>query len=131
MSVIPEQYNDLLQSKALAHIATIGPKGEPQSTPVWFGWDGQHILFSQTKGRQKYRNVKRNPAIALSIVDTSNPFRYLEVRGKVVAIDEDPNNQFIDSMAKKYMGQDKYPFHQPGDERVIVAVEPEHISRMG
>ena len=131
MSVIPEQFNDLLQSTALAHIATIGPKGEPQSTPVWFGWDGQHILFSQTKGRQKYRNVKRNPAIALSIVDSSNPFRYLEVRGKVVAIDEDPNNQFIDSMAKKYMGQDKYPFHQSGDERVVVAVEPEHISRMG
>ena len=131
MSVIPEQYSDLLHSTALAHIATIGPKGEPQSTPVWFGWDGQHVLFSQTKGRQKYRNVKRDPDIALSIVDPSNPFRYLEVRGKVVAIDEDKNNQFIDSMAKKYMGKDKYPFHQPGDERVIVVVEPEHTSHMG
>ena len=131
MSVIPEQYSDLLHSTALAHIATIGPKGDPQTTPVWFEWDGQHILFSQTKGRQKYRNVKRNPAIALSIVDPSNPFRYLEVRGKVVAIDEDQNNQFIDSMAKKYMGRDKYPFHQPGDERVIVVVEPEHTSHMG
>ena len=131
MSVIPEQYSDLLDSTALAHIATIGPKGNPQSTPVWFGWDGQHILFSQTKGRQKYRNVRRDPAIALSIVDPSNPFRYLEVRGKVVAIDEDKNNQFIDSMAKKYMGQDKYPFHQPGDERVIIVVEPEHTSHMG
>jgi len=131
VSVIPEQFSDLLRSTALAHIATIGPKGDPQTTPVWFGWDGQHLLFSQTKGRQKYRNVKRNPAIALSIVDPSNPFRYLEVRGKVVAIDEDQNNQFINSMAKKYMGQDTYPFHQPGDERVIVVIEPEHTSHMG
>ena len=131
MSVIPEKYSDLLQSKALAHIATIGPKGEPQSTPVWFDWDGQHLLFSQTTGRQKYRNVKRDPAIALSIVDPSNPFRYLEIRGKVINIEEDPNNRFIDSMAKKYMGRDKYPFHQPGDERVVVVVEPEHTSHMG
>ncbi|HCI81801.1 MAG TPA: PPOX class F420-dependent oxidoreductase, partial [Ktedonobacter sp.] len=81
--------------------------------------------------RQKYRNVKRDPAIALSIVDPSNPFRYLEVRGKVVDINEDQNNQFIDSMAKKYMGQDKYPFNQPGDERVIIVVEPQHTSHMG
>ncbi len=131
MSVIPEQFNDLLHSTALAHVATIGPKGDPQTTPVWFGWDGQHILFSQTKSRQKYRNVKRDPAIALSIVDPSNPFRYLEVRGKVVDINEDQNNQFIDSMAKKYMGQDKYPFNQPGDERVIIVVEPQHTSHMG
>ena len=59
MSVIPEQYADLLQSNALVHVATIGPKGEPQNNPVWFGWDGTHLLFSQTKGRQKYRNLQR------------------------------------------------------------------------
>lgn len=131
MSVIPEQYSDILRSTALAHVATVGPKGEPQSTPVWFDWDGEHVLFSQTKGRQKYRNVKRNPAIALSIVDPNNPYRYIEIRGKVIAIDDDQNNRFIDSMAKKYMGKDKYPFNQPGDERVIVVVEPEHTTHMG
>lgn len=128
---IPEQYADLLESNALAHVATLGPGGEPQSTPVWFGWDGQHVLFSQTKGRQKYRNVQREPRIALSIVDPSNPYRYLEIRGKVVRIDEDPDRAFINSMAKKYLGQDVYPWHQPGDERVVVVVEPEHTSQMG
>ena len=131
MSVIPEDYKDLLKSSALAHIATIGPKGEPQSTPVWFDWDGEHILFSQTKNRQKYRNVQREPRIALSIVDPSNPYRYLEVRGKVASIDEDANNKFINSMAKKYINQDVYPWHQPGDERVVVVIEPERVSRMG
>jgi PPOX class probable F420-dependent enzyme len=103
MSAIPEQYIDLLESEALAHVATIGPKGEPQSNPVWFGWDGTSILFSQTKDRQKYRNVQRNPQVALSIVDPANPYRYLEVRGKVIRIDEDTDHTFINAMAKKYL----------------------------
>ncbi len=131
MSVIPDDYKDLLQTTALAHIATIGPKGEPQSNPVWFGWDGEHILFSQTKNRQKYHNVQRDPHIALSIVDPKNPYRYLEVRGKVAHIDEDPDLKFINSMAKKYLNKDVYPWHQPGDERVVVVVEPERITKQG
>ncbi|HWS84905.1 MAG TPA: PPOX class F420-dependent oxidoreductase [Ktedonobacteraceae bacterium] len=131
MAVIPQEYTNLLHTTALAHIATIGPQGEPQSTPVWFDWDGSHIRFSQIKTRQKYRNLQRNPHIALSIVDPTNPYRYLEVRGKVVRIDEDPNLDFINSMAKKYLGKDTYPWHQPGDERVVVVVEPEHTTHMG
>jgi len=131
MAVIPEDYADLLQTTALAHIATTGPQGEPHSTPVWFDFDGNHIRFSQTKTRQKYRNLLRDPRIALSIVDPKNPYRYLEIRGKVVGIDEDPNLHFINAMAKKYLGKDKYPWHQPGDERVVVVVEPEHTTHMG
>ena len=64
---IPSKYTDLLKSKALAHVATIGPDGAPQSNPVWFDWDGEHLLFSQTKTRQKYKNVQRNPQVALSL----------------------------------------------------------------
>jgi PPOX class probable F420-dependent enzyme len=128
MSVIPEKYTDLLESNALANVATIGPKGEPQNNPVWFGWDGAHILFSQTKGRQKYQNLQREPRVALSIVDPTNPYRYLEIRGKVVRIDEDPDLAFINSMAKKYLGQDVYPWHKPEDERVVVVVQPERTT---
>lgn len=131
MSAIPQEYTDLLESTALAHVATIGPNGEPQSNPVWFGWDGNHLLFSQTKTRQKYRNVQREPRIALSIVDPNNPYRYLELRGRVVRIDEDPNLDFINSMAKKYLGQERYPWHREGDERVVVVIEPERTSAMG
>src|SRR6266852_4911624 len=97
MAVIPQDYADILRTNALAHIATIGPRGEPQSTPVWFDWDGTNIRFSQIKTRQKYRNLLRDPHIALSIVDPTNPYRYLEIRGKVVRIDEDPNLDFINS----------------------------------
>ncbi len=129
--MIPSNLKHLLDSTALAHVATIGPNGEPQSSPVWFGWDGENVLFSQTKTRQKFRNLKRDPRIALSIVDPANPYRYLEIRGVVVDIREDPNLDFINSMSKKYGGQDKYAGHRPGDERVVIVVKPEHTTQMG
>src|SRR5437588_1912540 len=101
-SVIPDSHEDLLQSKSLAHVATIGPDGAPQVNPVWFGWDGQNVLFSQTKTRQKIKNIAREPRVAISIVDPVNPYRYLEIRGVVVEVTDDSNNDFINSMAKKY-----------------------------
>jgi PPOX class probable F420-dependent enzyme len=128
---IPENYSDLLESQALAHVATVGPNGEPQTNPVWFDWDGRYVKFSQTKTRQKYRNLQREPRIALSIVDPNNPYRYLEIRGRVERIEEDPDRAFINKMAKKYIGQDVYPWHRPGDERIVVHVKPEHTTQMG
>lgn len=128
---IPEQYADLLETTALANVATIGPRGEPQNNPVWFGWDGQHVLISQTKSRQKYRNIQRDPRVALSIVDPTNPSRYLEIRGTVARIDEDSDRAFINSMAKKYIGVDVYSWDQPGDERVVLVIQPEHTTHMG
>ncbi|MCG8352183.1 MAG: PPOX class F420-dependent oxidoreductase [Chloroflexales bacterium] len=129
--MIPELYRDLLTSTALAHVATLGPNGEPQTNPVWFDWDGAHILFSQTTKRQKYRNLQRDGRIALSIVDPANPYRYLEIRGAVERIDPDPDLTFINKMAQKYLGQERYPYHQPGDERVVVIVKPMHTTQMG
>jgi PPOX class probable F420-dependent enzyme len=128
---IPDGYRDLLETTALAHVATIGPDGEPQNNPVWFDWDGEQVKFSQTKTRQKYKNVGREPRLALSIVDPKNPYRYLEVRGEVVRVEEDPNNDFINAMAKKYLGVDEYPYHQPGDERIVLYIQPEHTTQMG
>ena len=130
-SVIPASHADLLEKPVLAHVATIGPDGEPQNNPVWFGTRDGRILFSQTTARQKKRNVERDPRIALSIVDADNPYRYLEIRGIVVGIEPDPDNAFINSMAKKYMNQDVYPWHRPGDERVVVVIRPEHTTQMG
>jgi PPOX class probable F420-dependent enzyme len=131
MSSIPESHADLLNSTALANVATLGPDGEPQVNPVWFGWDGEFIRFSNTTGRQKYRNLKRDGRVALSIIDPANPYRYLEVRGTVTRIDADPDCAFIDAMAKKYMGVDEYPWKQPGEERVILVIAPEHTTQMG
>jgi PPOX class probable F420-dependent enzyme len=128
---IPESHADILDKTAFWHIATIGPDGEVQSSPVWAGLRDGHFVFSLTKGRQKYRNLQANPSIAVSATDPDNPYRYLEIRGTVVRFDDDSSNAFIDSMAKKYMNVEAYPFHQPGDERVIVVVEPTHTTQMG
>jgi hypothetical protein len=130
-TVIPESHKDLLESTALADVATIGPNGEPQVNPVWFGWDGSRLSFSQTTARQKLRNLHKDNRIALSIVDPLNPYRYLEIRGKVVDFVADPDKAFIDSMAKKYIGQDNYPWGTPEEQRVIVVVEPERTLTMG
>ena len=128
---IPSSHADLLESKALANVATIGPDGAPQNNPVWFAWDGTHVLFSQTTGRQKYRNLKNSPKVALSIVDSADPYRYLEIRGTVAEIVDDEGNAFIDSMAQKYIDQPTYPWHQPGDHRVVVKVLPDRALTMG
>lgn len=128
MSAIPQEDLGILQSKGFAHIATIGPNHEPQSNPVWFDWDGTYVRISQTKTRQKYRNVQRDPHVALSITDPSNPYHYLEIRGKVVRVEDDSQKKFIDSLAQKYMGVAKYPYNQPGDERVILYIQPEHTT---
>ena len=69
---IPEGFRDLLQSTAVARVAAIGPEGETQNNPVWFGWDGEYVMFSQTKTRQKLRNLRHAPRMALSIFDPDN-----------------------------------------------------------
>ena len=128
MSVIPESYLDILQSTALAHIATVGPKGEPRVGPVWFNWDGTHILFSMSKARQRYRNVLREPRVALSIVDPTNPYRSLEIRGKVIQVNEDLDGTFANTLSRKYLNRERNADEiQPGEERVIVVIEPERV----
>ena len=128
---VPHFRVDYEAGKKTNLFATIGPDGAPQVNPVWFGWDGTLVSFSQTKTRQKLKNLQRDNRISLSIVDPINPYRYIEIRGKVVEFIEDTEKAFIDSMAKKYLGEDKYPWSQPGDERVIVVVEPERALTMG
>ncbi len=121
---IPEELRDLLDKKGFAHLATLRPDGSPQSTPMWYGFDGGTLLFSTTTGRQKYRNVTANPQVAVSILDPEDPYRYLEIRGVVTQIDDDEGNAFINSMAKKYRDLDVYPWDGPGDHRVVMRVTP-------
>lgn len=128
---IPHGYRDILEKKGFAHVATLGPDGAVQSNPVWYDWDGSHVMFSQTTTRQKIHNLRRDPRIALSITDPDNPYRYLEIRGVADEIVDDDDNRFINSLAKKYMDKDEYPWHQPGDHRVIVKVTPAHTTSMG
>ncbi|HSE38071.1 MAG TPA: PPOX class F420-dependent oxidoreductase [Blastocatellia bacterium] len=129
--VIPANYLDLFKKKAFAHLATLNSDGTPQVTPVWIDYDGTHILVNSARGRRKDKNMERNRAVALSIQDPDNPYRYLEVRGHVEEITEEGADQHIDKMAQKYIGVNKYPNRSPGEVRVLYKIKPERTSKMG
>jgi PPOX class probable F420-dependent enzyme len=128
---IPEGFQDLFEKKSFAHLATLNPDGSPQNTPVWLEFDGTHILINSSKGRKKDRNMRREARVALSIQDPDNAYRYLEVRGRVADFTEKGGIDHINKLAKKYLGEDKYPWLQPGEERVIYKITPDHFSTMG
>jgi PPOX class probable F420-dependent enzyme len=126
-----EKQQQFLTGKNFAHIATLSEDGSPQVTPVWIDFDGTHVIFNTEKKRAKTGHLERDPRVSLSIQDANNPYSYIEIRGRVVEMTEEGANEHIDKLAKKYMGKDKYPFHRPGDVRVIVKIEPLKVFGMG
>jgi PPOX class probable F420-dependent enzyme len=130
-ATIPEKFLDLFQKKAFANLATLMPDGSPQVTPVWVDYDGSHVIVNSARGRQKDKNMQRDAKVALSILDPDNPYRYLEIRGKVDAITEQGADEHIDKMAKKYMGKDKYPYRNPKEVRVLYKILPTRTTQMG
>jgi PPOX class probable F420-dependent enzyme len=132
MAAIPDKYLDLLEhKKAFANLATLMPDGSPQVTPVWFDYTGDTIRVNTAKGRVKARNLKIGSLVALAIMDPDEPYRYIQIRGRVSRVAEEGADAHIDALAKKYLGQDKYPFRQPGEVRVMYEIEPRSTSGMG
>jgi PPOX class probable F420-dependent enzyme len=129
---IPAAFTDLLQhKKAFAHLATVMPDGSPQVTPVWFDHSDGRLRVNTAKGRVKARNMQPGSRVALSILDPDNPYRYVQIRGRVAQVTEQGAGAHIDSLAKKYLGKDKYPFAQPGEVRVMCEIEPLAVQAMG
>ena len=132
MSAIPEAYSDLLTTKkAFANLATLNADGTPQVTPVWFDWDGGRLRINTAKGRVKDKNLRRTPAVALSIMDPDNSYRYVQVKGRVAAVTESGADAHIDALSKKYLGQDSYPYRKPGEVRVIFTITPDRVQTLG
>ena len=132
MAEIPAAFLDLMTQKvAFAHLATIMPDGTPQVTPVWFEYAGGRVRVNTARGRVKARNMTEGSAVALSILDPDNAYRYVQIRGHVRHVTETGADAHIDSLAMKYMGKDKYPFASPDVTRVIYEIEPEHVQTMG
>ncbi len=122
-SKIPDNYMDLLTGKvAFANLATVMPDGSPQVTPLWFDFNDGVIRINTAVGRRKARNLDSNPKLAMAIVDPGNPYRYLQIRGHVTRSTRDGADAHIDALAKRYLGQDKYPFRGPGEVRVIYEI---------
>lgn len=128
---IPEQYLDLFERRAFADLATIMADGSPQVSPVWLDFDGTHILVNSAKGRVKDRNIRRDGRVALSLLDPDNPYRRLQIRGRVVEITEEGADELIDKLALKYLDLEKYPYRNAAEVRVIYKIEPLHVSAAG
>ena len=130
-SSFPEKYLDLFQKKALGAFTTLMPDGSPQTTPVWVDYLDGEIWVNTAVGRQKDRNVRRDPRVAVAIVDPDNVYRYVGVRGRVREITLDGADAHIDKMARKYLGKDKYPWRQPDQQRVLLKISVEKTETMG
>jgi PPOX class probable F420-dependent enzyme len=119
----------LLQEPQLAHFVTLMPDGSPQVTPVWVDveHDGSYILINTAEGRLKTKNIDQDNRVAVSVVDATNPWRFVLVRGDVVERRQEGAREHIDFLAKKYTGADKYTFSPPGEQRVIIRIKPHHV----
>lgn len=124
MAEIPAAFTDLTEKKAFANLATLMPDGTPQVTPVWFDVANGRIRVNTAKGRVKARNMQEGSPVALSIVDPDNPYRYMQIRGRVVRVTQQGADAHIDALTKKYLGKDKYPFRQAGEERILCEIQP-------
>ena len=125
------KYRDIFEKKTFCYVATVGKDGTTQVTPVWIDFDGTDILFNTAEGRQKTRNLDRDGHVALSVTDEKNPYRYIQVRGEVVSRTREGAEEHIDALAKKYMGVDRYPMHNPEEPRVIYRIRPLRVQTMG
>jgi PPOX class probable F420-dependent enzyme len=127
---LSEGVKKLFSEPNFAHVATLMPDGSPQVTPVWVDLKDGRILVNTAEGRVKPRNVRRDPRVAVSITSQSNPYSAAFIRGRVVEVTHEGADELIDKLAKKYIGQDRYPWRQPGEQRVVLVIEPEHVSSM-
>lgn len=128
--MIPEKYYDLFEKKTYAYLATLLPNGLIQNHPMLVARDGDNIKFSSIKERQKYRNLEKNPIATMLVMDPESPFRWVEVRGRV-EMEEDVDNVFIDTLAQRYFGTERYEKDPPGVTRMIFTLKPERVKSQG
>jgi PPOX class probable F420-dependent enzyme len=102
----PATHVDLLERPIFAHLATVRPDGSPQVNPMWFLWDaGEGVIkLTHTRERHNYRYIQREPRVALSIADEADPYRYLQVRGVVERVEDDPTGGFYNVLQQRYRG---------------------------
>ncbi len=125
-----DKMKKLIDGKNFASVATLMPDGSPQVAPVWVDRDGDTIILNATVSRQRTRNLKRDPRVAICIYDQNNPYSNVSIRGRAVEITKTGAEDHIDKMSMKYNGRPTYPRHDPKDPRVLIKVEPTRIHEM-
>ena len=132
MAELTEKAKQLIDEPNFGYVATVMPDGSPQVSPVWVERSNGHVVVNTAAGRVKEKNMRRDPRVAISVANRENQYEKVDIRGRVVEMTEgDEAEQMIDRLAEKYMGEDTYPWRQPGEVRVVVKIEPESVSEMG
>lgn len=126
MAEIPQHLVHLLEQPNVGHLGTVRPDGAPQVNPMWFGYDGQHLRFTHTKKRAKFRNLLQNPAMSLCVNDPENPYSYVEVRGRLVEVVPDPTGAFYPELGARY-GKPDTPVPPDAEDRVILVMSIDHV----
>jgi PPOX class probable F420-dependent enzyme len=122
---------ELLQAKNFANVSTLRPDGSVHAVPVWVDVQDGRPVLNTAEGRAWPRNLQRDPRVTITVQNLDNPYEYVMVRGRISERTHDGADAHIDAMAKKYLGQDSYPFRQPGEQRLLLRVEPEQVHVYG
>lgn len=126
-NLIPDSHKILFERPIIASLATVMPDGRPQVNPVWCNYDGTYVRINSVPGRQKDRNLKERKFATILLRDPNDPFFWVEVRGSVVDTTTEGGDAHIDALAKKYTGEDTYPYRVQGEVRVIYKILPERV----
>lgn len=125
---LPDSVREFLQKPNLAMLATVSPRGRPQATPVWFMVDGDHVLVNTSRDRVKHRNVEAHPYVALTVVDRDDPYRFVQIQGKVLRLDWEHGARDIDRLSQRYLGRPyRYPPTDGPERRVSLIIEPSKV----
>jgi PPOX class probable F420-dependent enzyme len=131
MAKLTENQVKLFRDRNWATVTTLRADGSPHATPVWIDTDGEHVIFNTVIGRAKERELRRDPRVAVTVLPAEDQQSgYVSVTG-TAELSEEGASEHIDKMAKKYLDLDNYPYHQPGDRRVIVTITPERVDGYG
>jgi PPOX class probable F420-dependent enzyme len=125
MTTFPDSHSDLLDAE-VATLATIGGDGTPQLTEVWFLHEDGEVKLSLNSSRLKTRNLQQRPQCSLFILDTENPYRYMDIRGRA-EIEPDEDYAFANKLGAKYGGADLKERDRPGESRVVVTIVPSNV----
>ena len=128
MAELPEDVRALIEGKEFWHVATVNPDGSPQVTPMWVMTRNGNIVLNSALGRRKTRNLEQNPRVAMSLIDPENPYKNMQVQGRVVdTVTGDQAEADIDTLSEKYTGKTPYPWRSPGEQRITFLVEPTKV----
>ena len=127
MATLNERQARLLLDTNFGALATLQADGAPMVTPVWVDWDGEHVVINTMRSGAKPRHVERDPRVEIVVWNTDNPYQHVRVAGRAELV-EAGAEEHIDTMAKKYMGEDSYPGRAPGDRRVLLLITPERVT---